>query len=80
MMCLTRLYDEIKYNRIDLEWLGGLEQKDNLFPEIDYQVYRPAIWARCPTLSPSACPNRPELRWVFLIPCLAKRLYGSGIK
>ena len=36
----TRLYEEIKYNRIDVGWLGWLEQQDNLFPEIDYQVYQ----------------------------------------
>ncbi|MGD0154225.1 MAG: M20/M25/M40 family metallo-hydrolase, partial [Thermacetogeniaceae bacterium] len=36
----TRLYEEIKYNRIDPGWLGWLEQQDNLFPEIDYQVYQ----------------------------------------
>jgi 1,4-alpha-glucan branching enzyme len=36
----TRLYEEIKYNRIDVNWLGWLEQQDNLFPEIDYQVYQ----------------------------------------
>ncbi len=36
----TRLYEEIRYNRIDVGWLGWLEQQDNLFPEIDYQVYQ----------------------------------------
>ncbi len=36
----TRLYEEIRYNRIDVGRLGSLEQQDNLFPEIDYQVYQ----------------------------------------
>jgi 1,4-alpha-glucan branching enzyme len=36
----TRLYEEIKGNRIDVGWLTWLEQQDNLFPNIDYQVYQ----------------------------------------
>jgi 1,4-alpha-glucan branching enzyme len=29
----------IKTNRIDEGWLGDIEYKDNLFPDIDYTVY-----------------------------------------
>jgi 1,4-alpha-glucan branching enzyme len=36
----NRLYEEIRYNRMDVGWLSWLEQQDNLFPEIDYQVYQ----------------------------------------
>ena len=35
----TRLYDDIRANRIDEEWLRDIEYKDNLFPEIDYRAY-----------------------------------------
>lgn len=35
----TRLYDDITGNRIDEGWLGDIEYKDNIFPEIDYGVY-----------------------------------------
>lgn len=36
----TRLYHDIKENRIDLAWLSDIEYKDNLFPDIDYQVHQ----------------------------------------
>jgi 1,4-alpha-glucan branching enzyme len=35
----TRLYDDILGNRIDEGWLGDIEYRDNIFPEIDYRVY-----------------------------------------
>lgn len=35
----TRLYDQIKSNAIDSPGLADMEYKDNLFPDIDYQVY-----------------------------------------
>jgi 1,4-alpha-glucan branching enzyme len=35
----TRLYDDIKRNSIDEGWLGDIEYKDNIFPDIDYRVY-----------------------------------------
>jgi 1,4-alpha-glucan branching enzyme len=35
----TKLYDDIKTNRIDERWLSDIEYKDNLFPEIDYTMY-----------------------------------------
>lgn len=34
-----RLYDEITGGRINEEWLADLEEKDNIFPELDYRVY-----------------------------------------
>jgi len=35
----TRLYDDIRANRIDESWLSDIEYKDNLFPDINYRVY-----------------------------------------
>ncbi|MEW6733084.1 MAG: 1,4-alpha-glucan branching protein domain-containing protein [Acidobacteriota bacterium] len=35
----TRLYDEIKANKIDEEWLLDIESKDTIFQEIDYRIY-----------------------------------------
>jgi 1,4-alpha-glucan branching enzyme len=38
---LFRLHDQIRSAHIDEPWLSYLEGRDNLFPEIDYRVYRP---------------------------------------
>ncbi|MDH4163956.1 MAG: DUF1957 domain-containing protein [Nitrospirota bacterium] len=35
----TRLYEDIRGNRIDEQWLEDIEYQDNLFPRIDYRVY-----------------------------------------
>jgi 1,4-alpha-glucan branching enzyme len=35
----TKLYDDIRANRIDESWLSDIEYKDNLFPDINYRVY-----------------------------------------
>ncbi|MGD9155696.1 MAG: DUF1957 domain-containing protein [Bacillota bacterium] len=37
----NNLYDQIKYNRLDLQYLQQLEDKDNLFPAINYELYHP---------------------------------------
>jgi 1,4-alpha-glucan branching enzyme len=37
----TRLHDQVRAGQIDEGWLSHAEQKDNLFPEIDYRVYAP---------------------------------------
>jgi 1,4-alpha-glucan branching enzyme len=37
-----RLHDQIRAGAVDPEWLAQVESRDNLFPEIDYRVYRPA--------------------------------------
>jgi 1,4-alpha-glucan branching enzyme len=34
------LYDQIKYNRIDGNYLQRLEERDNIFPDIDYRIYQ----------------------------------------
>ena len=36
----NKLYDDIRWNHIDTGWLGDVEWKDNIFPDMDYQVYR----------------------------------------
>ncbi len=36
----TRLYEDIKSNNIDGEWLDDIEYKDNIFPGIDYRVHQ----------------------------------------
>jgi 1,4-alpha-glucan branching enzyme len=37
----TRLHDQVRSGQIDAGWLGWVEAKDNIFPEIDYRVYAP---------------------------------------
>ena len=37
---LFKLYEDIKNNSIDAEWLSEIESRDNIFPEIDYRMYR----------------------------------------
>ncbi len=37
----VRLHDELRGGRIDEGWLARVEYIDNIFPEIDYGVYRP---------------------------------------
>jgi 1,4-alpha-glucan branching enzyme len=34
-----KLYNDIKRDSIDIGWLSKVENKDNLFPELDYYVY-----------------------------------------
>lgn len=42
LLRFTRLYEQVRSGGIDEMWLASVESKDNLFPEIDYRVYRPA--------------------------------------
>ena len=37
-----RLYDEILSGNINEEFLRSLEEKDNIFPDLDYRVYATA--------------------------------------
>jgi 1,4-alpha-glucan branching enzyme len=39
----TRLHDQIRAGEIDGTWLDQVESRDNLFPEIDYRIYSPAL-------------------------------------
>ncbi len=36
----TRLYDDLCANQINEQWLGEIEARDNIFPTLDYRVYR----------------------------------------
>lgn len=36
----TKLYEDIKANSIDEEWLSDIESKDNIFSDIDYRVHQ----------------------------------------
>jgi 1,4-alpha-glucan branching enzyme len=40
LLRFTRLFEDIKADRIDEGWLSDIEYKDNLFPDIDYKVYK----------------------------------------
>ena len=35
----TKLYNQIKEDKIDLEFLKDIQAKDCLFPDIDYRIY-----------------------------------------
>lgn len=39
----TRLYEDIKNDSIDSEWLKNLEYTDNIFPNIDYKDYKTPV-------------------------------------
>ena len=41
LLRFTRLHDQVRSRSIDPGWLGHIEARDNLFPEIDYRVYAP---------------------------------------
>jgi 1,4-alpha-glucan branching enzyme len=40
LLRFNKLYDDIKSNRIDENWLRDIEYKDNIFPDIDYRVHQ----------------------------------------
>jgi 1,4-alpha-glucan branching enzyme len=40
-MGFNKLYEEIKIGKVDSSWLEKVELMDNIFPEINYRVYRP---------------------------------------
>ncbi|MFH1441233.1 MAG: 1,4-alpha-glucan branching protein domain-containing protein [Candidatus Omnitrophota bacterium] len=40
LLCFNRLYEDIKSNSIDQNWLSGIEYSDNIFPDIDYGVHQ----------------------------------------
>jgi len=40
LLRFTRLYEDIKSNSIEEDWLADIEYKDNIFPNIDYRVHR----------------------------------------
>jgi len=40
-MRFNKLYEDIKIGKIDSVWLEKVEEIDNIFPKINYRVYRP---------------------------------------
>ncbi|MEI8094078.1 MAG: 1,4-alpha-glucan branching protein domain-containing protein [Spirochaetales bacterium] len=36
----TKIYEALSANTMDTEWLTSLEKKDNLFPDLDYRIFR----------------------------------------
>lgn len=40
LLRFTRIYDQLLADQVDERWLGSVESMDNLFPRIDYRVYR----------------------------------------
>ncbi len=41
LLRFNKLYEEIKVGKIDSGWLEKVEAVDNIFPGINYRVYRP---------------------------------------
>ena len=41
LMRFQKLWDDILCEKIDSGWLEKIEVVDNIFPRIDYRVYRP---------------------------------------
>ena len=35
----TKLYEQLNSNKIDKEFLREIEEKDLVFPDIDYRIY-----------------------------------------
>ena len=40
LLRFNRLYEDIKSNSVDEDWLSDIEYKDNLFPNIDYKSHQ----------------------------------------
>ncbi len=41
LLRFLRLHDQLRGDRVDAAWLAYVEAKNNLFPDLDYRVYRP---------------------------------------
>jgi 1,4-alpha-glucan branching enzyme len=41
LMRFQKLWDDILRGKIDSGWLEKIEAVDNIFPDINYRVYRP---------------------------------------
>jgi len=50
----TKLYEQILAGAIDEAWLSAVEQRDNLFPWLDYRVYREEPYMARPAAAPGA--------------------------
>ena len=36
----NRIYDNLCRNTVDTEWVTGIEKKNNVFPDIDYRIFK----------------------------------------
>jgi 1,4-alpha-glucan branching enzyme len=43
LMRFNKLYEDVKIAKVDSGWLEKVESMDNIFPNINYRVYRPAF-------------------------------------
>jgi 1,4-alpha-glucan branching enzyme len=43
LMRFNKLYEDVKLGKVDSGWLEKVELMDNIFPNINYRVYRPAF-------------------------------------
>jgi 1,4-alpha-glucan branching enzyme len=43
LMRFNKLYEDVKVGKVDSGWLEKVESMDNIFPNINYRVYRPAF-------------------------------------
>jgi 1,4-alpha-glucan branching enzyme len=41
LLRLNKIYEDVKSEKIDSGWLQKVEEIDNIFPNIDYRIYRP---------------------------------------
>jgi 1,4-alpha-glucan branching enzyme len=41
LMRFNKLYEDVKIGKVDSGWLEKVELMDNIFPDINYRVYRP---------------------------------------
>ncbi len=43
LMRFNKIYEDIKIGKVDSGWLEKVEAIDNIFPNIDFRVYRPLM-------------------------------------
>ena len=41
LLRFTRLHDQLRTGTVNEQWLAHVEGRDNIFPELDYRLYRP---------------------------------------
>jgi 1,4-alpha-glucan branching enzyme len=41
LMRFNKLYEDVKIGKVDSGWLQKVELMDNIFPNVNYRVYRP---------------------------------------
>ncbi|MFA6600729.1 MAG: 1,4-alpha-glucan branching protein domain-containing protein [Candidatus Omnitrophota bacterium] len=39
LLNFTRIYEDLKKHQLDANWLGEIESRNNIFPEVDYQLF-----------------------------------------